>query len=423
MTQTTPRDRDARLPNGIVLVLGVAVLLNYVDRGNLATAAPLLQDELALSSTQIGWLLSAFFWAYAPSQLVAGWLVHRYDIRVVLGVGVALWSAATALTGLAGGFASLLALRLLLGVGESVTFPSWQLILTRHTVEHERGRANGFVSSGQGAGPMLGTLFGGLAMAHFGWRAMFVGLGLVTALWLLPWFAVTHAWQETHAEHETSPITYPAILGQRGFWGSALGQFSINYSFYFVLTWLPTYLVKAGGLTVAAMAGVAATIYGIYALSTATCGVISDRWIRRGASPTLVRKAFLLTAALGSAVTIACCAYVPPSSAVWLLGLTGIFFGMATPMIFAISATLSGPRAAGRWGGAQNLAGQLAGIVAPIVTGLIVDRTGSFSSAFLMSAATAVAAGLFWVLVIRQVTPVVWADDLSVPVVTVPAVR
>ncbi len=136
----------------MLLVLGMAVLLNYIDRGNLATAAPLLQDELSLSSVQIGWLLSAFFWVYAPAQIVAGWLVHRYDIRIVLGVGVALWSAATALTGLAGGFASILGLRLLLGIGESVTFPAWQLILARHTVEHERGRANGFVSAGQGAG-------------------------------------------------------------------------------------------------------------------------------------------------------------------------------------------------------------------------------------------------------------------------------
>ena len=227
-----------------------------------ATAAPLLQDELSLSSVQIGWLLSAFFWVYTPAQIVAGWLVHRYDLRIVLGVGVALWSAATALTGLAGGFASILVLRLLLGVGESVTFPAWQLILARHTVEHERGRANGFVGAGQGAGPMLGTLLGGLAMAHFGWRAMFVGLGLVTSLWLLPWFAVTRDWRETPVAHETRPVTYAAILGQREFWGAALGHFSINYSFYFVLTWLPTYLMKAGGFTVTAMSGIAAAIYG-----------------------------------------------------------------------------------------------------------------------------------------------------------------
>ena len=420
MTDTTAPPRSGLLPNGMLLVLGIAVLLNYVDRGNLATAAPLLQDELSLSSVQIGWLLSAFFWVYAPAQIVAGWLVHRYDLRIVLAVGVALWSAATALTGLAGGFASILVLRLLLGVGESVTFPAWQLILARNTVEHERGRANGFVSAGQGTGPMLGTLLGGLAMAHFGWRAMFVGLGLVTSLWLLPWFVVTRDWRETSAAPEGRPVTYVAILGQRDFWGAALGQFSINYSFYFVLTWLPTYLVKAGGFSVTAMSGIAAAIYGTYAVTTALAGVVSDRWIRDGGSPTRVRKTFLLTAAMGSAVAITACAYVPASTAAWLLGLTGVFFGLSTPMIFAVGATLSGPHAAGRWAGAQNFAGQLAGIAAPVVTGLIVDRTGSFSLAFLVSATAAVLAALSWGLVIREVAPVVWSEDLSPSVAPAP---
>jgi MFS family permease len=105
------------LSRGVILVLGLVVLLNYVDRGSLATAAPLLQDELALSNSQIGLLLSAFFWTYAPAQLVAGWLVHRYDIRIVLAAGVALWAAATAMTGLAGGVASILLWRLMLGLG------------------------------------------------------------------------------------------------------------------------------------------------------------------------------------------------------------------------------------------------------------------------------------------------------------------
>src|ERR1700741_855369 len=179
------------MPAGVVAMLAFAVLLNYVDRGNLATAAPVLQEELALSSSQIGLLLSAFFWVYAPSQLLAGWLVHRYDIRLVLGAGVLLWSAATALTGLANGFIALLLLRLLLGLGESVTFPSWALILARNSEERDRGQLNGLVTSGQGFGPMIGPLFGGLAVAFFGWRAMFVGIGVITCLWLVPWFRVT----------------------------------------------------------------------------------------------------------------------------------------------------------------------------------------------------------------------------------------
>ena len=404
------------LPHGVLLVLGLAVLLNYVDRANLATAAPLLQDELSLSSVQIGVLLSSFFWVYAPAQLLGGWLVHRFDVRFVLAAGVAVWSMATALTGLAGGFASILGLRLLLGLGESVTFPSWQLILARQTAEHERGRANGFVGAGQGVGPMLGTLFGGLAMVHFGWRAMFIGLGLITFLWLVPWFLATrdHGF-DAPADQDLRSVSYAAILRQREFWGTALGHFGINYAFYFVMTWLPIFLVKAGGFTVSQMAWIGAVIYGTYALATVLAGAASDRWIRRGGAVTRVRKTFVLTSAFGATVTIACCALVEPRAAVWLLGAAGVFFGLSTPTMFAMSGTLAGPRAAGRWAGAQNVAGQVAGIVAPIVTGVIVDRTGVFSWAFAVAAVAAVLAMVGWGIVIRQVTVVRWSDE-SAPV-------
>jgi MFS family permease len=390
----------------VVLVLGLAVLLNYVDRGSLATAAPVLQNELSLSSSQLGLLLSAFFWVYAPAQLFAGWLVHRFNIRVVLAAGVLLWSAATALTGLAGGFASLLFFRLMLGLGESTTFPSWQLILVGQSLEHERGRANGLIGAGQGIGPMLGTFVGGLTMAYFGWRVMFVGLGLITFLWVWPWSLVTRGSAIYATERQSPPaVSYFDILGRREFWGAAVGHFCLNYAFYFLITWLPTFLVKAGGFTVPQMAGIGAAIYGIYATVTALAGALSDRWIRQGATTTRVRKTFVVAGALGAALTIACSAYTEPRTTVWLLGAAGVFFGL-TPMIFAIGATLAGPRAAGRWAGAQNLAGQFAGIVAPLVTGFIIDRTGAFSLAFTVSAVSSLLAIVAWGFIIREVAPV-----------------
>jgi MFS family permease len=169
-----------------------------------------------------------------------------------------------------------------LGLGESVMCPTWQLLLARRTSEHERGRANGIIGAGQGLGPMLGTLLGGLTMARFGWRAMFVGLGVITLLWLWPWLAATRGLTVDRAEDGSDrPVSYAAILRQRAFWGAALGHFSINYAFYFVMTWLPTFLVKAGGFSVSQMASIGAAIYGIYATSTAVAGAASDRWIQR----------------------------------------------------------------------------------------------------------------------------------------------
>ena len=170
------------------------------------------------------------------------------------------------------------------------------------------------------------------------------------------------------------------------------------------------------------MAWIGAAIYGTYAVTTAVAGAPSDRWIRRGGTVTRVRKTFLLTSAIGAAVTIAGSALVEPRAAVWLLGAAGVFFGLSTPTMFAMSGTLAGPRAAGRWAGAQNVAGQLAGILAPLVTGVIVDRTGVFSWAFVVSAVAAVVATVAWGVVIQQVAPVQWPDELpSMAVSPLPA--
>src|SRR6516162_7165224 len=149
----------------VVALITVVAFINYVDRGNLATAAPLISDQLGLSHTQLGVLMGAFFWSYAPAQLPAGWLAERLDPRRVLAAGLALWGVATALTGFATGFMMLLALRLMLGLGESAMYPATFKILTREASENQRGRVNGSMASGQLLGPAVGTLVGGLLMA------------------------------------------------------------------------------------------------------------------------------------------------------------------------------------------------------------------------------------------------------------------
>jgi MFS family permease len=206
-------------------------------------------------------------------------------------------------------------------------------------------------------------------------------------------------------------VPYSEILRRRAFWGAALGHFCSNYAFYFIITWMPMFLVKAGGFTVAQMAGIGAVIYGIYAATTAFAGAASDRWIRAGGSTTLVRKTFILTSMLGGALTTLCSAYVDPRDAVWFLGIAGVFFGLGTPMVFTIGTTLAGPRAAGRWAGAQNLTGQCAGVVAPIVTGYIVEQTGSFSWAFIVTATISMLGMIAWGLIIRRIEQLPWSNE------------
>jgi MFS transporter, ACS family, D-galactonate transporter len=167
----------------IVLALLVAsVILNYVDRSNLSIAAPMLKDELKISAEQLGWLLSSFFWTYASCQILTGWLVDRLDVKYVFAAGFVLWSAATAVTGLLHGLAALLAIRVLLGIGESVTYPSCSKIVSRLFPEQKRGFANALIATGLSVGPGIGLLFGGVLMSRFGWRPFFIVLGSASFL-------------------------------------------------------------------------------------------------------------------------------------------------------------------------------------------------------------------------------------------------
>ena len=152
----------AKTPVRVVVLLAAAVGINYIDRGNLATAAPLIQDELHLSATQLGFLLSAFFWTYVTAMVPAGWLAERYGARRVLAVGVAIWSVATLLTGLANSLIMLLLLRLLLGLGESTAFPSASKALASEVPQSQLGMANGVLSFGYLVGPAIGTFLGGI---------------------------------------------------------------------------------------------------------------------------------------------------------------------------------------------------------------------------------------------------------------------
>jgi len=406
------------MPRGVVVALALVLALNYVDRSSLATAAPLVQAEFGLTSSQLGLLLSAFFWVYTPAQLLGGWLVHRYDVRLVLGLGVLVWGVATALHGLASGFAMMFCVRLVLALGECVTFPSIQMIVNQNSGLGERGRVSSLISSGQGFGPMIGTLFGGLAMAAFGWRAMFVGLGAITMLWLWPWWAVSRGKLAVAAvDHGAGQVTYGQILQRREFWGMALGMFALNYAFYFVFIWLPSYVVKAGGFAVGEMASIVAAIYGVYGVTTALSGRVADRQVMRGSTATQVWKRIVLVGGTGAMVSIAGCAFVEARMAVWLLGVTGFFFGLTTPALYAMTGTLPGPRAAGRWAGAQAVAGQLAGVVSPIVTGMLIDRTGSYYWPFLMAAAAVVVGMVGWCVVVRRVESLDWGEAAAaVPV-------
>ena len=404
----------------LTLLIALALLINYVDRGNLATAVPLIQDALHLSNKQLGFLLSAFFYTYVIAMVPLSWVAERYGAHRVLGAGVAVWSVATLLTGFAGGFLSLLVLRLLLGLGESVSFPSSSKLVATAVEPARLGVANGLMAFGYLVGPAVGTVAGGLIMAHYGWRASFVLFGAISLLWLWPWsrVRVKPAQAVPSMDMTAAPAATPAasptfgqILGQRGLWGTSIGLFASNYSFYFILSWLPDYLVKARGFSIQSMAVVAGGAYLINAIAALASGWVTDRWVAAGRSASLAYKTTMVVNHVVSIAAMAGMAFLPLRGCIACLFLYEIVLGISSPGVYAISQIMAGPSASGRWVGVQNACGNLAGILAPSITGILIGPQSSFSSAFGLAALVNVLGVLGWAVVLPRVVPLGWAAD------------
>jgi MFS family permease len=401
--------KPVSLGSAVVPLLALVIFINYVDRGNLATAAPLIKDELGLSATQIGVLISAFFWSYTPAQILAGWLAEHASAHKTLAIGLAVWALATAASGLVGSFMALLLFRVVLGAGESVVFPCTSKLLAQHLPVERLGMANGLTLVGLGLGPAFGTFVGGELMSAWGWRDVFVVFGLVSLLWLVPWWSATRDMASRTVPHPTRRVpSFLEIIRRREAVGACLGHFCANYVLYFVISWLPLFLVKERGFSVTQMAEVGGLIYVVYAASTWLSGWFSDRWMRARASANRVRKTGIVGALALIAITLPLAATGGEFVSLASLFVAAMAMGLGTPNVFGIAQTLAGPQAAAKWVGVQNCIGNIAGIVAPIVTGVVVDRTGAFFWAFAVAGAVSLIGTIGWGFVIPRVAPLDW---------------
>ncbi len=390
----------------IVGLVAVALFINYVDRGAVPTAAHLIQDELGLSARQLGVLFSAFFWTYSVVQIPIGWVAERYGAQRVLAAGLALWACATMLVGLAHSFVALLALRLLLGIGESAGFPSAGKLLAVAVPVENLAIANGIVAAGYQLGPAVGAWCGGLIMVHYGWRAAFWVFGALSLLWLLPWSRVRVP-RGTAAMRGSDHPPLRAILRQPSLWGTALGLFTSNYVFFFVLNWLPYYVVRERGFSTAEMASLTGSAYLVSAVSSIIAGWAIDRFVRAGQA-NVAYKSVMAAAHVGTVGCMLCIAF---GSQPWALA--GIFIyqlltGAASAGVYAIPQILAGPSASGRWVGIQNSCGTFAGVIAPALTGVLVDKTQHFTAAFVTAAVVSLMGLVGWVWMVPRLAPLVW---------------
>jgi MFS family permease len=356
----------------------------------------------------MGLLLSAFSWTYAWTQIPVGWLAERYGAHLILAAGLALWASATILIGFAHSFAMLLVLRLLLGLGESAGFPGVAKILAAIVPAKGLGTANGIIALGYLSGPVVGTLVGGLLMANFGWRSAFWVFGALSFLWLVPWVGVAgQVRTAVRASKEESP-TWGMILKQPSLWGTALGLFSSNYVFYFMLAWLPSYLQTERGFSIIDMAWVATSAYMVNALSAFLAGWGVDKYLARGGSANAGYKSVMAVAHVGSVICMLAMAMGSPTVALVSLFVYQFLCGASSPGIYAMSEILAGPPASGRWVGIQNSLGNLPGIIAPWLTGYIIQSTGHYTNAFVVAAGVSLLGLIGWIWMVPTLKELDW---------------
>jgi len=390
----------------LIILLGAAVFLNYVDRGAIGIAAPVMKSDLGLSDEAYGVVFSAFFWIYAPVQLFAGWMCDRFSVYKLMAAGILLWAGSTLLMGFAGGFASLLVLRIMLGIGESISFPGSSKIIARHVPAERRGVANAAVATGLALGPAVGTLAGGLILVNWGWPAIFFVFGVVTLLWLLPWKQTVAALPTTGHQDEGPRVSLGELLSKWPLWSMSIVHALGNYCFYFLLAWLPLFLTKSRGFSIGEMTMLATLGYAVQGACALGYGHFSDWWTRSGRSEAACRRWMMVASQLLAAAAILGLAFAHSALTIGiLLCLAGAASASLSLNLYAVAQMFAGPRASGTWVGVQNAIGNLSGIIGPIVTGIVVQRAG-YNSAFILTAAIAAIGAIWWAIGVPRIQQV-----------------
>lgn len=367
----------------VIWLLFAASLINYLDRSSLSFALPLIAAEMGLKPTHMGILLSAFFWSYALMQVPIGWCVDHVDLRWLYVGTFALWSCVQGLTGLATGFLMLISFRILLGVGESLYLPGATKIVSIFFSFKERALPCAIFDLGTRAGLVVGGLLTPWLILYCGWRAMFVILGCTGLLWLIPWMLTFPSRQQIR-QHDGNSQTREAakirgwrVSFDRNLAGICLGFFCYDYYWYLLLTWLPEYFVSVRHFTLIKAGLFSALPYVFCGLSEVLGGWLGDYLIQRGWNESRTRK-MIVTVAFGMGWFLIPAALVKSANTAALLvigaGLVG--FGGSNLLVFP-QACAPEPEV-GIWTGMQNFAGNIGGIVAPLLTGFLISLTGSY---------------------------------------------
>lgn len=390
---------------GIVFLLFVASVINYFDRGTISVALPWISADLHLGPEIKGVLLSSFFLSYALMQLPMGWLADRYSLRWIYTAAFVLWSLAQGLTGLAAGLAMLIVFRVVLGIGEAIYLPGGTKIVSLLFRPQERGTPSGIFDSGTRLGLALGAPLTALLIVHYGWRRMFVTVGVAAIFWLIPWLMVfpkTIGSAKGREAGGASPAPREVRRGvtfNRNLVGICIGFFCFDYYWYLLVTWLPDYLVTVRHLTLLRAGIYSAIPYLVFGAGEPLGGWIADHLVRLGWDHTRTRKWIITFAFLAGLLLIPAARVDSPTLAVWLISGASLV-GLATANLIVILQSCAPYEEIGLWTGFENFAGNIGGFLAPFATGLLIEKTGSYFQGFALAPLILVAGLLsYWFIV------------------------
>lgn len=384
------------------------MVIAYVDRSNLSVA---LADknfikEFSLSDGDRGLMNSAFFWSYALLQIPAGFVVDRFGLKFPYAIGFALWSMVSAASAGITSIGQLAGLRVALGIGEAVVTPASLRWIRFNVDEKQRGLAVGLYMAGTKLGPAVGAPLAAFLVLNYGWRNMFLILGLGCLLWLIPWMTlVKNNDRELEAQvvrqSNTKAIPFARLFSTRLIWGIIIGTFCYNYFVYFCMTWLPAYFAESRGLTLGKSGAFTGFSFGGMATVATLAGWAADRIITRGGDPVRVRKMFTI-AGLLVASTELIGAFAKSNDVALVMAIVSLSgLGLATANYWALTQTLMPGAAIGRIAGIQNMASNMSGIVAPIMTGWLLSVTGSYLAPMFMVSALLLAGVLAYVFMVH----------------------
>jgi len=384
----------------LVVLLFVAALINYLDRATISVALPRISGELLLGPTAKGVLLSAFFWSYALMQVPIGWMADRTSLRWLYAGSFALWSLACGFTGLAGSLGVLILLRIVLGIGESIYLPGSVKFISLAFSPEERGLPTAIFDSGVRAGLAIGAPLVAWLVSRHGWRNMFMLVGFTALAWVLPWIlAFPSSLKPRERQPDVSAPPRKPLTFNRNLIGVSLGFFCFGYYNYLLVTWLPDYLVEVRHLTLLKAGFLAAIPYIVWAVSEVAGGWMSDRLVRHGWNETRVRKG-MITVGFASGLLLIPAALVGNLTASIILLAGGSLVGLSSPNILVVFQTCAPHDEVGTWMGFGNFIGNIGGVLSPLLTGILISRTGSYTPGFALAPIILVAGLLaFWFIV------------------------